>query len=237
MLTHMVFFVVKLLNLFPAKGGVSTEYSPKTIMSGQTINYKQYSLPFGTYCQVHEEDGQRDSLAARTQGAISVGPSTNRQGGQLFFSLNTGRIITRRAWTIIPMPQPVITRVNELAADQPSLLTFTDRHGNEIGDADFISQPDVSHEIPGVVADAVEIPGVDAALETKTTEYDHNDMLTTPAENQRLLSLRMNKLQLSSQLAMIMTFRATMPTIQLQLSLNQRHIYQQPPTEKWRRRQ
>ena len=46
MLTHMVFFVVKLLNLFPVKGGVLTEYSPKTIMSGQTINYKQYSLPF-----------------------------------------------------------------------------------------------------------------------------------------------------------------------------------------------
>ena len=80
------------------------------------------------------------------------------------------------------MPQPVITRVNELAADQPSLLTFTDRHGNEIGDAEFISQPEVSHEIPGVVADAVEIPGVDAAVETKPTEYDPNDMLTTPAE-------------------------------------------------------
>ena len=29
MMTHMVFFVVKLLNYFPAKGGVSTQYSPK----------------------------------------------------------------------------------------------------------------------------------------------------------------------------------------------------------------
>ncbi len=71
-LTHIVFFVVKLLNLFPVKGGVSTQYSPKTIMSGQVITYKQYLLPFGTYCQVHEEDGQRNSLVARTQGAISV---------------------------------------------------------------------------------------------------------------------------------------------------------------------
>ena len=54
MMTHMVFFVVKLLNYFPVKGGVSTQYSPKTIMSGQSINYKQCSLLFGTYCQVHE---------------------------------------------------------------------------------------------------------------------------------------------------------------------------------------
>ena len=38
MVTHMVFFVVKLLNYFPAKGGVSTHYSPKTNMSGQTLN-------------------------------------------------------------------------------------------------------------------------------------------------------------------------------------------------------
>jgi hypothetical protein len=93
-MTHMVFFVVKLLNYFPAKGGVSAQYSPKTIMSGQTINYKQCSLPFGTYCQVHEEDGPRNSMLARTSGAISVGPSSNRQGGHLFFSLNTGRIVS-----------------------------------------------------------------------------------------------------------------------------------------------
>jgi hypothetical protein len=66
MLTQMVFFVVKMLNYFPAKGGVSDYHSPKTIMSGQTLNYKQCSLPFGTYCQVHEEDGQRNSLIART---------------------------------------------------------------------------------------------------------------------------------------------------------------------------
>ena len=182
MLTHLVFFAVKLLNLFPAKGGVSAHYSPKTIMSGQTTTYKQYSLPFGTYCQVHEEDEPRNSLAARTQGAISVGPSTNRQGGQLFYSLTTGRVITRRSWTVLPMPQPVINRVNEFAANQPRLLTFTDRYGNEIGDAEFEPHSEVSHEIPGVVADAVEIPGVDAAVENKPSEYDHNDMLTMPAE-------------------------------------------------------
>ncbi len=94
MLTHMTFFVVKMLNYFPVKGGVSQQYSLKTIMSGQTLNYKQCSLPFGTYCQVHEEDGPRNSLAARTQGAISLGPSSNRQGGQLFFSLTTGRVLS-----------------------------------------------------------------------------------------------------------------------------------------------
>jgi hypothetical protein len=54
---HMVFYAVKLLNYFPAKGGVSEIYGPKTIiiMSGEIIDFKIFSLPFGTYCQVHEE--------------------------------------------------------------------------------------------------------------------------------------------------------------------------------------
>ena len=63
-LTHMTFFVVKMLNHFPVKGGISSQCSPKTIMSGLTLNYKQCSLPFGSYCQVHEEVGLCNSLAA-----------------------------------------------------------------------------------------------------------------------------------------------------------------------------
>jgi hypothetical protein len=179
MLTHMVFFVVKLLNYFPAKGGVLAQYSPKTIMSGQTLNYKQCSLPFGTYCQVHEEDGPRNSLLARTSGAISVGPSSNRQGGHLFLSLNTNRIITRRSWTVLPMPQAVIDKVNSLAADQPSLITFTDRQGIEIGsdEDDVITPPQghqqTSYEIPGVIADTAQITGVD--MDAAQDNYQPND--------------------------------------------------------------
>jgi hypothetical protein len=78
------------------------------------------------------------------------------------------------------MPQSVIDRVNTLAGDQPQLLTFTDRHGNAIGDADVSPQPEISHKIPGVVEDAVAIPGVDMAVETKSSEYDHNDIPPEP---------------------------------------------------------
>ena len=54
---HIVFHVVKLLNFFPMKGGISTTLSPKTIMSGETLDYnKHLSLKIGQYCQVHEEE-------------------------------------------------------------------------------------------------------------------------------------------------------------------------------------
>jgi hypothetical protein len=77
---HLVFYGVKLLNYFPAKGGVSEIYSPKTIMSGKIIDFKKFSLTFGTYCQVHEEKLLQNSLADRTLGAISLVPSGNAQG-------------------------------------------------------------------------------------------------------------------------------------------------------------
>jgi hypothetical protein len=81
------------------------------------------------------------------------------------------------------MPQSVITRVNDLATDQPQLLTFTDHNSNEIGDADGGILPEIPHEIPGVVDDAVPIPRVDQEEGKPTTirmTDDQNNMPTTP---------------------------------------------------------
>ena len=53
-------------------------------------------------------------MQARTLGAICLGPTGNSQGSYKFMNLRTGRRITRRKWTNLPMPQEVIDRVNEL---------------------------------------------------------------------------------------------------------------------------
>ena len=91
----IVFYTVKMLNLFPTKGGMSETLSPKTIMSGEILDYKKHlRMPFGQYCQVHEEEHPRNSQAARTRGAISLGPTGNLQGGYKFMALNTGMKIT-----------------------------------------------------------------------------------------------------------------------------------------------
>lgn len=103
-------------------------------------------------------------MLAQTSGAISVGPLLNRQGGHLFFSLNTGCIVSHRSLTVLPMPQSVINHVHDMARDQPKMLTLTDKHGMEIGDdKDVITPPDIPVEIPGVVRDTAQIPGVDTA--------------------------------------------------------------------------
>jgi hypothetical protein len=46
-LVNAVLFVTKQLNLFPVNGGLSTQFSPKQIMTGKVAHYKVCSLPFG----------------------------------------------------------------------------------------------------------------------------------------------------------------------------------------------
>jgi hypothetical protein len=62
LMIHIVLNTVKMLNFFPMKGGISDTLSPKTIMSGETLDYKNHlSLQVGQYCQVHEEDTLHNS--------------------------------------------------------------------------------------------------------------------------------------------------------------------------------
>ena len=101
-------------------------------------------LEFCSYCQVHENEEPRNTMVARTQAALSMGPSGNKQGGQNFMSLRTGLKLVCFSWDELPMPDTVVGRVSQLAKGQPELLSFKDRKGRLIGNE-------------------VELPGVDGA--------------------------------------------------------------------------
>ena len=167
-LVNAVLFVTKQLNLFPVKSGISTQFSPKQIMTGKVVHYKFCSVPFGQYCQISEEGTPRNSLAARTQGAIAIGPSGNVQGGHKFYTLHTASIVVRWDWKELPMPQSVIDHINAKAQGQPTYPVFTDCHGNAIGDiavdVGHIETMDPDVKLPGVhlpeVGESAKIPGV-----------------------------------------------------------------------------
>jgi hypothetical protein len=188
-LTHMVFYGVKLLNYFPAKGGVSEIYCPKTIMSGDIIIFKKFSLPFGSYCQVHEEKLLRNRLVNRTLGAISLGPSRNAQGGHNCFTLNTSQAITRWSWDVIHITKSIVDRVNLIGRDQPIQTMFLDRAGNPIG-ADYEEDAvDPTANLPGevipkVATDHVKITGVDTE-NAEPIEFQADDLIS-PVEIPRV---------------------------------------------------
>ena len=138
MLVEMVNNCELWLNMFAPKGGIGS-VSPRTLMTGIKLDYKKHcQLPFNSYVQVHEEPTSTNLPSARTIGAITLGPTGNLQGGYKFLNLQTGKKITRRNWTHLPMPIEVIERVNQLGKEQnqPTLLTFQDRHGHSTMDPD-----------------------------------------------------------------------------------------------------
>jgi hypothetical protein len=165
MVVRMVMHIVKFVNGFPRKGGVK-HFSPGEIVTGRRLHADDLCLGFGIYCQVAENVEPRNSLAPRTRGAISLGSSGNLSGGQVFLALDTGHTIVRHQWVVLPMPPAVIARVNLLGKAEPSVFTFTDRHGREIGDynkdPELVEEDDapVTRDFIEDVIPAVEITGV-----------------------------------------------------------------------------
>ena len=116
----------------------------------------------------------------------------------MFLALDTGHTINRYQWVLLPMPPTVIARVNLFGKDEPSILTFTDRHGREIGDHPQDVEPSgndddsvvnlISDVIPGVdptpeddvvitgvdptPEDDAEFPGVDTDFDAEPTGVD-----------------------------------------------------------------
>jgi hypothetical protein len=80
MLIHMVLHTMQFMNSFLQKGGLK-HYPPNAIMNGTQLHMNQLQLKFGSYCQVVEDVTPHNSLADRTLGAISMGPSGYLSGG------------------------------------------------------------------------------------------------------------------------------------------------------------
>jgi hypothetical protein len=134
---ELVYYSVFWLNSFPPRDGISTTMSPRTILSGMSLDYNKHcKLEFGTYVQTHENHD--NSMATRTTGAIALRPTGNMQGGYYFYSLTTGRRLNCNKWTALPMPTEVITRVHIFARRNNAAtgVQFGNRLGADENDDD-----------------------------------------------------------------------------------------------------
>ena len=136
------------LNFFPAKGGVSTYYSPRMIMDQTNLDYtKHCTTPFGAYVQAYHESNPHNTSVSRTRDGIYLRPNNNFQGGHEVMDLNTGRVITCRKVTEIPVTDVVIRAVEAMAHNQGfKNLKFKNRHGVIFHDADWLAGVDYEDE-------------------------------------------------------------------------------------------
>ena len=119
------------LNAFPAAGGASQDLSPRTILTGQQVNYKQHChYQFGEYTQTHKE--RNNSMNPRMVGAIALRLVGNGQGSFYFLSIATGRVLNRLHAMALPMPDDVIDKLHRMARQQKSNpgLVFADHNLN-----------------------------------------------------------------------------------------------------------
>ena len=79
------------------------------------LDYKRHCrVEPGTYCEVHDEPIPLNTMAPRAHAAIALGPTGNMQGSVKFYSLTTGRVLKRRSFTPMAMPDQAIKRVNSI---------------------------------------------------------------------------------------------------------------------------
>ena len=111
LIVEMVYANVFWRNMFPIKGGISSTQGPAEIILNCAMDFNTYGkLEFGDYVQTHEEHD--NSMGTR---AIATRPTGNLQGGYYFISLSTGRRITRREFTKLPMPADIVDQVHHHA--------------------------------------------------------------------------------------------------------------------------
>lgn len=122
-LIHVVYYQVTMINHFPKTSSVDPDISPKMLLTGVKIDYKRdCQLKLGEYVQVHDEDMITNTMKERTLGAICLGPVGNAQGSYNFLSLKTWRVIKRKTWVSVPMPQHVIELLNQKAKEDVANL-------------------------------------------------------------------------------------------------------------------
>ena len=101
--------VVMFLNAFLTKSGLSKTYSPHTIMTGKSLDWKKScKLHFRAYTKVHKDRNVTNTLEDRTQVSICLGPAGNLQGTYNFSLLLSGKKITRGQFTEVPTPTIVM---------------------------------------------------------------------------------------------------------------------------------
>ena len=116
MIRHMVADIIRCLNQFPRKNGISQTLSPTTIVAGHARpDYNSMKIEFGAYAQGFDDHTPPNTPAARSIGAIILNSTGNAQGAYNFISLATGACISRHRWTELPILDTAIARVEALA--------------------------------------------------------------------------------------------------------------------------
>ncbi len=187
MVIELLYFCVMWMNSFPVKSGISEKWSPKKLVSCTKLDAKLHCrAPFGLYCEMHIDQDITNTLEPRTNWAICMGPTGNLQGSYKFLSLVTGKKVTGRKFTEMPVTDAVIKQVEEMAVKDGAVkgIYFKDRKGVEYefdNDKEYemlvepdepAPFPDIPAEVTGMLTELEEEYGIDNVMQDKPQMSD-----------------------------------------------------------------
>jgi hypothetical protein len=110
-----VYFIVLWLNALPVRTGISDWFSPRELLVRWGLDYKKHWWVLsGTYCEKHDKLDPSNSMVTWKHKGIALGPTGNLQGSMKLYCLNTGRVLKRCLFIVMPMPHRIIKQVNKI---------------------------------------------------------------------------------------------------------------------------
>jgi hypothetical protein len=105
--------------VFPHADGISKTMSPRTIVAGVTPDFATHChVPISACCQAPTKNDPSNTETPRASHAIALGPTGDLQGSHRFLSLDTGKRVSRRRWTELPITDDIIARLHALALSE-----------------------------------------------------------------------------------------------------------------------
>ena len=170
-----------MINAVPADGGISEIFSPREIVTGRKIDMeKDCRALFGSYVEASKDAVITNTMDERTHSCIALGPAGNLQGSLKCFDLLTGKLVIRRTFKCLPLPERIIKLVNLWGKTSRSkqfgnTLEFRDRNkvkydwdNEEIMENKALVEPSSTVVHAGTLA---EIPGVELESDREETTY------------------------------------------------------------------
>ena len=114
----LVYFCILMVNAVPAAKVISDRFAPREIVTGRRCNFKHLQAPFGEYIEASVDAEVINYMKGCTHNCISLGPSGNWQGSQVYFDLETGKVVFRCTITRLPMPTSIIQVINNWGKSQ-----------------------------------------------------------------------------------------------------------------------
>ena len=172
MLSHVVLW----MNAFVSDQGVSEVFSPREIVLRRQLKWKLHARAnFGSYCEAYDEPdpNETNTQAERTIACINLGPTGNIQGTHRFLNLETGRVIKRKTFKEMPMPDDVIERVHYWGLkdkQQANNFTFRNRNNEDFAwdDDPLVSDNAIEPEIAPFPDLPAVLPGIELERDQPT---------------------------------------------------------------------